>query len=472
MALERSYASPLIILSVVCVTLVLLERRLSSRKEHGSVNDTPTMPIHRAAALKTLMRKYLMVYALVMGADWLQGPYLYSLYSEQYGFPEEIVAVLFVTGFLSAALFAPLMGTWADQYGRKRLCLVFCGMYAATCMLMLFPFLPLLVLSRILGGISTSILFSAFESWLISANGESGLRNEDLSTIMGRATLVNGFVATVAGVVSNKFVEWSGGGFRSPFVASGAVLVVAGVVILDKWSENFVHGGASEAAVDVFQLKRLSAAVRVVAADPELLVLGLTQTIFEGSMYIFVFIWVPALQETSPSPSSLPLGFIFSSFMVSMILGSLFYTFTTSYWHQPQSLPAIPTTSNLQGNAVVLHVKLSSFVCAAASLAFATCVHVGSATSAEAEHVRFWAFCAFEACVGLYYPVQGMLRGALIANEHRATMSALFRVPLNVFVVVSLLTGASAARELTLSICAVMLGISSITTAVALLPRI
>lgn len=49
------------------------------------------------------------------GADWLQGPYVYSLYREQYGFDERTVAVLFVTGFVSAGLTAPLVGVWADQ---------------------------------------------------------------------------------------------------------------------------------------------------------------------------------------------------------------------------------------------------------------------------------------------------------------------------------------------------------------------
>ena len=48
------------------------------------------------------------------GADWLQGPYVYSLYREQYDFPERLVAVLFVTGFMSAGIFAPLVGVWAD----------------------------------------------------------------------------------------------------------------------------------------------------------------------------------------------------------------------------------------------------------------------------------------------------------------------------------------------------------------------
>lgn len=37
--------------------------------------------------------------------------------------------------------------------------------------------------------------------------------------------------------------------------------------------------------------------------------------------------------------------------------------------------------------------------------------------------MRFWAFCALEACVGMCYPVQGMLKGTLISNKHCATVN-------------------------------------------------
>ena len=46
-----------------------------------------------------------------------------------------------------------------------------------------------------------STLFSAFKSWLISSSSDAMLHSEDLSTIMGRATPVNGFVATTAGML-------------------------------------------------------------------------------------------------------------------------------------------------------------------------------------------------------------------------------------------------------------------------------
>jgi Sugar-tranasporters, 12 TM len=131
-------------------------------------------------------------------------------------------------------------------------------------------------------------------------------------------------------------------------------------------------------------------------------------------MYLFVFLWVPSLQEsvteTEITSEALPLGYIFSSFMVSMMLGSLLYSTIASRTLSSSPKPSVDSS-------LTLHAKLSSLVCAVSSAALATSVRSNN------EHVRFWAFCAFEACVGMYYPVQGMLRGSLIANEHRATVS-------------------------------------------------
>lgn len=47
--------------------------------------------------------------------------------------------------------------------------------------------------------------------------------------------------------------------------------------------------------------------------------LGAIQSLFEGSMYTFVFLWTPAL---SPNDEDIPHGFIFATFMLASMLGS------------------------------------------------------------------------------------------------------------------------------------------------------
>ena len=59
--------------------------------------------------------------------------------------------------------------------------------------------------------------------------------------------------------------------------------------------------------------------VHCAPADPRVGLLGAMQSLFEGSMYTFVFLWTPAL---SPDGEHLPHGMIFACFMVSSMAGS------------------------------------------------------------------------------------------------------------------------------------------------------
>lgn len=131
------YAIQLVLLVFLVLSVVYTQRRvfygtnsdlqsLDPEQMHGKVQDG------FSSAASSLGKRYLLVYGLVMGklklasyitlclthalgADWLQGPYLYSLYREQYNFSERLVAILFVTGFVSAGVAAPFVGTWADE---------------------------------------------------------------------------------------------------------------------------------------------------------------------------------------------------------------------------------------------------------------------------------------------------------------------------------------------------------------------
>jgi hypothetical protein len=113
--------------------------------------------------------------------------------------------------------------------------------------------------------------------------------------------------------------------------------------------------------------------------------------------------------------------------MISMMLGSIIYTTISTTTKRKSVDTALLTNGHANRNpsrqdtvdsVVVLHARLAALLCGLAALIFAYSA-TGSGLSVEK---RFWAFCAFEACVGAYYPVMGMLRGALVANEVRATV--------------------------------------------------
>jgi MFS family permease len=103
----------------------------------------------------------------------LQGPYVYALY-KSYSFTVSEIALLFVAGFLSSALFGTAIGSIADTLGRKKLSLAFSVIYSLSCITKLSPTFYILMIGRILGGISTSLLFSVFEAWMVSEHQRRG----------------------------------------------------------------------------------------------------------------------------------------------------------------------------------------------------------------------------------------------------------------------------------------------------------
>ena len=121
--------------------------------------------------------------------------------------------------------------------GRKYVCLLFCGTYTLSCLATaLSQSRFFLFIGRILGGISTSILYSAFESWMVTEwmtrdFGSSGI---NLSYFFGVLTQVNSVTAIVAGVVSEWLVEKTGT-LKSSFLAVCVLLPLAACIIGRTW---------------------------------------------------------------------------------------------------------------------------------------------------------------------------------------------------------------------------------------------
>ena len=112
----------------------------------------------------TFQRSFFAVYFLALFGDWLQGPYVYKLY-DYYGFKESQIAVLYVAGFASSVVFGTATGPLADVVGRKKIAVLFSVLYTFCCLTKLSSSYWMLMIGRIMGGISTSMLFSTFESW-------------------------------------------------------------------------------------------------------------------------------------------------------------------------------------------------------------------------------------------------------------------------------------------------------------------
>ena len=134
-------------------------------------------------------RQYITVYLFIMLADWMQGTLMYTLYLS-YGVN---ISALFLTGFLSGAIFAPFLGSAVDKFGRKRSCIVYCVLEIIINSLEHSTNFQLLLLGRVLGGISTNLLFSAFESWMTTEHRKKGFPEAWLARTYSAVSSVSQF---------------------------------------------------------------------------------------------------------------------------------------------------------------------------------------------------------------------------------------------------------------------------------------
>jgi len=358
----------------------------------GSENDT---------SFSRFQLRYLPVYALACISDWLQGAYVYALYTD-YGYGKKEVGELFIAGYVASAVFGTFVASLADRFGRKRTVYIFCLTYGVSCASKHFPNFWVLLFGRALAGASTSILFTVFEAWMVCEHKANRFSPSLVSDTFAKAVLINGISAIaagqVAGLIASKY------GKVLPFDLAIFDLCVLALLVSLTWGENY--GNKSESLPKGFKL-----AFHHILSSERLWTLGLIQSLYESSMFLFVFLWTPALQNVSSS--EIPHGTIFSTFMVALMIGS-----TVS--------GALLT---LFASELVLRTAFAMSV-----FAFLTCA------LSERLESTFAAFLVFELCVGMYYPAVGTIRAKLIPEESRSTIMNIYRIPLN-FLVMLLVLG-------------------------------
>ena len=234
-----------------------------------------------------------------MAGDWLQGPYVYgipvdgalgggahtcslrpspapptpththaarncasaALYSS-YGYEKHDIATLFVVGFGASMVFGTFIGSLADKMGRKKMASVYCIVYLASCVTKHFSSYYVLLLGRVLGGIATSLVYSVFDSWMVSEHSARGFDPAWMSDTFSKAMVGNSIVAIVSGLVANyvagmaELSDASGGsgfymgGFTAPFDVAALFLTLCFLHIQASWSENYGSVDA-DAAVEM-----------------------------------------------------------------------------------------------------------------------------------------------------------------------------------------------------------------------------
>ena len=238
-----------------------------------------------------------------------------------------------------------MTGPMADILGRKKIALLFCVLYSFCCLTKLSSEFYMLLIGRLFGGISTSMLFSTFESWYVYEHTERhGFPSEWIGITFSTATLWNGTViniskyslpkkfkvikytkypinnytnilgmlAIIAGVIANFSAEAMNYGPVAPFVIAIAPLMTAFFIMLKTWPENY----GNRRNLKLFA--SCDEGLRQILRDRKIFLVGCIQTAVESCMYIFVFLWTPVMMPIQP-----PFGMVFATFMVAIMIGKI-----------------------------------------------------------------------------------------------------------------------------------------------------
>ena len=416
---QNSYYIPILI--TICAILLIIELFTILAKEYKSdsyqdnnisMNRTlqnnmsyPSLIIINKNKLKT---DYLLAYLLARAAMWAKAPYIYTLFMSVHKFSFVEIGRLYLVDAVSALIFGPITGQLADKYGRKKFCRFYNYSVLINIILRLLGDRLTAYLAQIVTGFGSGLINTTFEAWVVSESdrefmGYSKEAERFRRKLFVKANLYDEIISILILIICA--VVYSYLGIYAPFVISFTFSLLSLLVIAKNWKENAL----SKSETIMAQMK---GALREFKKG-EVLGIGLIEGIVMACLNMFLFSWTPILKQ-STSGGMNP-GFIFTSMVLTMIVGTKLCKLLIVYLYCDYFI-SITGCLFLQGIFLILTYYKDSFL----------------------ERLIF--LCAFDGLIGFYNPVNSVLKSKILVEKYRALLMNLFRVPLNIYVIIVLLT--------------------------------
>ena len=416
---QNSYYIPILI--TICAILLIIELFTILAKEYKSdsyqdnnisMNRTlqnnmsyPSLIIINKNKLKT---GYLLAYLLARAAMWAKAPYIYTLFMSVHKFSFVEIGRLYLVDAVSALIFGPITGQLADKYGRKKFCRFYNYSVLINIILRLLGDRLTAYLAQIVAGFGSGLINTTFEAWVVSESdrefmGYSKEAERFRRKLFVKANLYDEIISILILIICA--VVYSYLGIYAPFVISFTFSLLSLLVIAKNWKENAL----SKSETIMAQMK---GALREFKKG-EVLGIGLIEGIVMACLNMFLFSWTPILKQ-STSGGMNP-GFIFTSMVLTMIVGTKICKLLIVYLYCDYFI-SITGCLFFQGIFLILTYYKDSFL----------------------ERLIF--LCAFDGLIGFYNPVNSVLKSKILVEKYRALLMNLFRVPLNIYVIIVLLT--------------------------------
>ena len=365
----------------------------------------PSLIIINKNKLKT---RYLLAYLLARAAMWAKAPYIYTLFMSVHKFSFLEIGRLYLVDAVSALIFGPITGQLADKYGRKKFCRYYNYSVLLNIILRLLGDRLTAYLAQIVTGFGSGLINTTFEAWVVSESDREFMgyckeAERFRRKLFVKANLYDEIISILILIICAVIYSYLG--IYAPFVISFTFSLLSLLVIAKNWKENAL----SKSETIMAQMK---GALREFKKG-EVLGIGLIEGIVMACLNMFLFSWTPILKQ-STSGGMNP-GFIFTSMVLTMIVGTKICKLLIVYLYCDYFI-SITGCLFFQGIFLILTYYKDSFL----------------------ERLIF--LCAFDGLIGFYNPVNSVLKSKILVEKYRALLMNLFRVPLNIYVIIVLLT--------------------------------
>ncbi|KRY56957.1 Major facilitator superfamily domain-containing protein 5, partial [Trichinella britovi] len=398
---------------------------------------SPAFMIHRCK------RVYAFGHLIVLFADSLQAPYIYYLFAT-YGYKESDIALLYAVGLFTNLICGLFLNYILQKFERRVVCCVCCVLTSGSCFLKASSDYYVLMWSRIFDGVAATMLLAPFQEWYLHEHLNRYDFPKEWVAITFRYVFVRSIIfSIIAGYVA-QFTEKVFETTVFPFLLCVPILSVAIIWIFCKWAPN-----RQEMRSGNHLWNDLTRAKRILLRRPNALIVCIIQSLYEGSFYLFIFMWTPIFIQLNPDANYSPsFGNIYACFMASTLLGTILY----------RRLSTHLSISNLLSIATA---------CSLAGMGFSVLVGYPGETSGVKYKILLLTLCLYQTGVGLYFPVMQRQQKDILPAEARPVLLALFRVPLNIIAIGALLFLHSHdyyGNWLLLVLCTALLAVCLLTT--------
>jgi MFS family permease len=170
-------------LHLILLILIFVFQYFSKAKEiQKSLN-----PEQKAKGDKVFWR-YLIVFQLAKAADWCLGPFVFEFFESYHGLTADSIGKMIAISFFSNLFFGPfLIGYLNDKSDKKFPCILYGLLLGTSCLVRQIKHPVALIISQLTFGISSSVLYSSFESWFVSEMNRQVTDNDVKETILSSA---------------------------------------------------------------------------------------------------------------------------------------------------------------------------------------------------------------------------------------------------------------------------------------------